>query len=185
MTVPWPLGPGNVDSIADCDSVLRRVCLDTGFVWRAVDPIALDGGEAGAFLTHLDLAGADIFRSGFVDLEILDVAFGTLAEPSPRRGRGASVPDEALIAEWDKMRGSTAVHWVSIDEVTDDVEPLMRRYGLDSQRALHVATSIATESQAFVTTDPSYAVVDPELLPMLVDSGSVERARSLRGAATG
>jgi hypothetical protein len=86
MTDSGAVGAGNVGSIADHSSALRRVCVDAGFVYRAVDPLALDGGEAGAFLTHLDLADSQVFRSGLVDLELWDLASSGSSDLTDRDG---------------------------------------------------------------------------------------------------
>lgn len=142
------------------------VVVDSWFLRRAMDTRASGHPEAAAFLQRLDLLGTDCYYSGLTELVLIESAH--------------SIGQPEMLAEWNEVKGSTRVHWVSIDAVTDDVEELVADHGLTASGAVQVATAIAVEAEALVTVDPAFGSVDAATLQLLVDSASVGPARRHR-----
>lgn len=149
------------------DAVPARVVLDSWFLRRAIDTTARGHGAAAAFLQRLDLVTADCFSNGLTELELIESAH--------------AIGRPGLLAEWETIKSTTRVHWVGVDEVADDVEALVARYGLTASGAIQVATTIAVDADALVSVDPGLAVVDAATLSLLVDVDSVAAARRYRG----
>jgi len=150
--------------------VPRRVVLDSWFLRRAIDTTVCGHSAAAAFLQRLDLMATDCFYNGLSELEMIESAYSM-----GRRG---------LLVEWETVKSTTRVHWVGVDEVADDVEALVDRYGLTASGAIQVATTVAVDADALVSVDPGLGVVDAGTLPLLVDADNVDAARRHRGRSS-
>ncbi|MBT2501562.1 hypothetical protein [Curtobacterium sp. ISL-83] len=173
-------------SFDECFGGFERVVIDTSFVRRAFDSGADGHPEAAAFLQHLDLTDSDVFFNALLELDLLDIdrrsdgVAGVSGLDGPRTPRVGS-----FLTAWNSVLRTTSAHWVGIDALLDDVPGLVESFGITSSAALVVATAGAVEADALVTADPTFAVVDKELLRLCVGAPEAPIVRRVRARGDG
>lgn len=173
--------------------VPAEVYLDTSFVVNLLVRTEAHHQGCQAFMLQLVDAESVVCFSRILELELAEAAFkiavieqhGKKAWPSKRndgrvRRRAGRLTDQ-LFGSWNDLLRTVPYLAVDLAEVAANVPDLMRRYGLASMDAAHVATAEYVGVDGLVTTDAGFAAIPATRLRLYVDDTRVRSCRRRRG----
>ena len=143
------------------------------------------------YLAKLAANGTNIYFNRLLELELAEAAyniaireqFGSKRAGDMRRDgralRRANRLVNNLSTAWSGVLTNFAWGVVELQDVSDNVQPLMRR-GLGSYDAVHAATALSLGVKHFVTTDNGFGMVRESDLTILTHSSLLEATRRHR-----
>jgi predicted nucleic acid-binding protein len=172
------------------------IVLDTSFVVEALIPTRRLHDAARQYLGRLYSAGTTIYFNRLLELELAEAAFRlALRERFGRKAVAQYRRDGRARRRAAKLMANTILGWeltlllfesacVEPHEVRAAVPELMRRYGLASYDAVHVATAVFVDTSAMLTTDVGFSAVPASLLTIYTDASRVAECRRRRARAS-
>lgn len=147
---------------------------------------------ARAYIGRLIQAGTTVYFNRLLELELAEVVFrlalierfGKANVANYRRDGRARRRAGRLLANannaWRYTLSLFPYVCVEVDEVSDDVPGIMRRYGLGSYDAAHAATAIYAQVPAILTVDTGFASMPQTMLDVYTNTSRIPSCRSLR-----
>lgn len=191
-------GPGRPPSqrqIYPCDAQTyrgpERIAFDTSFIVEFLMAGQPHIQAAADGFVKMVRDGSEIVLSSLVDLELVEACYQVAlrerygkrwaqARPDGRaRRRAARLTRQARDA-WHRLLTVLPTTVIDVGMVSDDVPELMRRYGLGSYDAAHVATALHAGVDAAATLDTGFAQVPASRLEIHTVSAKVSRMRQIR-----
>lgn len=185
--------PRGVWSIEDPNiAVPGELVLDTSFVVEALLPAQPLHSLAEVYLERITVAGATIYFSGILEIELLEAVFkadlkrrhGSNHWQKMRHDGRARRPATRLMREvilaWNAALHALDFVVIDVQEVLQAVPDLMADYGLGSNDAVHTATAMRANVRAIVTLDAGFAAVPEATLQIYTDRSRLRVCRGYR-----
>ena len=148
-------------------------------------------GECSEALVGLAESGAELVYCSILDMELLDTAYKVAlieryggrwreARPDGRARRRAGRITNTTEKAWREITAAVPTRCVEPAEVADEVPNLMRRYGLRSFDALHVASALWSGVADMYTLDAGFAGVPASRLKLHTVQSKISRMRAIR-----
>lgn len=171
----------------------QAVALDTSFVVDALIGTQPRYLLCRRYLLHLIDENTSFVFSELLEFELAEATFQIgLKERHPKnwkrarhdgraRRRAGRLMDETM-SIWAELL--QAVRWrrMTLGPVAGEVPKLMKRFGLASYDAVHVATALDAEVRDLLTLDVGFAAVPAFILTLHVHGTAAHRIRTLRAS---
>jgi predicted nucleic acid-binding protein len=170
----------------------RELVLDTSFVIHALVASEPLHQAARGYIARLIESGTTVYFNRLLELELAEVVFRlALVERFGRANVAKYQQDGRARRRAGRLLANANNAWqytlsllpyvrVEVDEVSDDVPGIMRRYGLRSYDAVHVATALYAQVPAMLTLDTGFASMPQTSLSIYTNASRVTACRAVR-----